>query len=258
MNLSWKSCQRPTSGRKKYEKEYGVEKGEGAHTKENRLHMTRELGAQKEEKEKNERKRMGTEERPPREVPGVYNTRGEIRQCNEGKYDFYLDQYSDPATITFHLETPKFLTTDLMDVDVNPWYVRCVVKEKLTQLRLQDEVIPTTSSVQRSKTTGHLKIVMPRLQPGWELRKAEAEAPVIEPLKPKEDIASKKYSQPTSGVGINPANIISGGKTEHLKAVKGSTKIVRQPNDENAIAQMCQDDHPDVPPLEPIPVGFGR
>merc|ERR1719321_548151 len=98
-----------------------------------------EMAQQKEEKERNERRRMGTEQKPPREAPGIYNARGEIRQCNEGKYDFNLDDQSEPGKIIFELGVPKYLDTGSLDVDVNPMYVRCVIKDKVTQLKLPAE-----------------------------------------------------------------------------------------------------------------------
>lgn len=138
---------------------------EGAYTKENRNEMYLELAAQKEEKDRNERRRMGTEPKEPRQVPGVYNARGEIRQCNEGKYDFHMDDTTYLDKIVFELSVPKYLDTSALDVDVNPLYVRCVVREKVTQLKLPAEVQPDASKVQRSRTTGSLRIEMPLLEP---------------------------------------------------------------------------------------------
>lgn len=78
----------------------------------------------------------------------------------QGKFIFNMDE--EPDRIIFELETPKNLETDLIDVDVNPYYVRVVAKEKLTQLKLPAEVDVAGSTVQRSKTTGFLKVVMPK------------------------------------------------------------------------------------------------
>ena len=61
----------------------------------------------------------------------------------------------------FELEVPKHLDTAMIDVDIHPQYVRVVCKEKLTQLKLPEEVNASASKVQRSKTTGFLKVIMP-------------------------------------------------------------------------------------------------
>jgi len=145
--------------------EAGIPVSEGAYTKESRNEMYLEMAAQKEEKDKNERRRMGTEPKEPRQIPGIYNARGDIRQCNEGKYDFNIDDTTDPTKIIFELGVPKYLETGALDVDVNPMYVRCVVKEKVTQLKLPGEVKPDACKVQRSRTTGHLRIEMPPGRP---------------------------------------------------------------------------------------------
>merc|ERR1712113_25682 len=120
---------------------------------------------------------MGTEEKPPRQIPGIYNARGEIRQCNEGKYDFNIDDISDPVKIIFELGVPKYLDTTALDVDVNPLYVRCVVKEKVTQLKLPGEVRPDSSKVQRSRTTGSLRIDMPLADPDLRRQKTTTVTP---------------------------------------------------------------------------------
>jgi protein TilB len=47
-------------------------------------------------------------------------------------------------------------------LDVQPTYVRVVIKEKVFQLALPDEVNPDRSKAERSKITGHLVVTMPR------------------------------------------------------------------------------------------------
>lgn len=59
----------------------------------------------------------------------------------------------------------RFLETSLLEVDVQPNYIRVTVKGKIFQLALSDEVNITKSSSERSTLTGHLVIVMPKLTP---------------------------------------------------------------------------------------------
>merc|ERR1719316_1166588 len=162
----------------------GIPVSEGAYTKESRVEMYMEMAEQKEEKEKNERRRMGNEPKPERAIPGIYNARGEIRQCNEGKYDFNLDADTEPGMVIFELAVPKYLETGSLDVDVNPEYVRCVVKDKVTQLKLPAEVSPDRAKVQRSKVTGWLKITMPMVNPRAVRSQKEAPQPEVKPLEP--------------------------------------------------------------------------
>eukprot|EP00397_Hematodinium_sp_SG-2012_P028313 GEMP01029800.1.p1 GENE.GEMP01029800.1~~GEMP01029800.1.p1 ORF type:complete len:425 (+),score=96.85 GEMP01029800.1:46-1275(+) len=224
--------------KKEQQKASGFKAGECAHTKENRLDMSRELAAQKEEKDLQERKRLGTEPKPLREIPEPYNAKGEIRQCNEGKYDFLLDDESDPKNLIFELSVPRFLDTSRLSVDVNPLYVRVVAKEKLTQLRLPEEVIVSTSKVQRSKTTGWLKITMPRLAPKASRHKANRSIE-IEPLREK-DVTTKAKPKAAPKGPADVAHIVAKPEM-HLQEVKKS------------IVPPIPDEYPDVPPLEPIP-----
>jgi len=236
--------------KKEIERASGVKPGEGAHTIENRIEMNREMAKQKEAKDAQERKRMGTEPKEPKEIPPVLNARGEIRQCNEGKYDFDLDDRTDPHIIVFELKVPKFMGTDSLEVDVNPWYVRVVCKEKLTQLRLPGEVSVDTAKVQRSKTTGALKITMQRLAPESSIRQKENKPVNIVPLKPKEEAKPSRTKKLAASGPANPANILATNQRPHLKEVSGAKKIIRNTT---STAPVTTDDHPEVPPLEPIP-----
>uniref|UniRef100_A0A672GKX9 Leucine-rich repeat-containing protein 6 n=1 Tax=Salarias fasciatus TaxID=181472 RepID=A0A672GKX9_SALFA len=55
------------------------------------------------------------------------------------------------------------MDTSLMDVDVQPTYARVSVKGKIFQVVLPAEVKPDSSTAQRSQTTGHLVLTMPRV-----------------------------------------------------------------------------------------------
>jgi len=165
----------------------GIPVSEGAYTIESRNEMYLEMAKQKEEKEKNERRRMQGECKPKAEPPGVLNARGEIRQCNEGKYDFELDDHTTPGYVIFELAVPKYLETQSLDVDVQPDYVRCVVKDKVTQLKLPQEISPDGSKVQRSKTTGSLRVEMPIANPEQIRQRKKEKEPELQPLQPDQD-----------------------------------------------------------------------
>ncbi|GAB0181519.1 protein tilB [Grus japonensis] len=61
-----------------------------------------------------------------------------------------------------NVNAPKHLDTSLLDVDVQPTYIRVLVKGKPFQLVLPEEVKPDSSSAKRSQTTGHLVVSMPK------------------------------------------------------------------------------------------------
>jgi len=223
---------------------------EGAYTKESRNEMYLEMAAQKEEKDRNERRRMGTEPKPKRQVPEVYNARGEIRQCNEGKFDFNMDEFSDPTKIIFELGVPKYLDTSALDVDVNPLYVRCVIKDKVTQLKLPSEVRSDASKVQRSRTTGALRIDMPLADPRPLRTQQEAPQPELKPLEPAAG-PPKPARVPTGGAvsvrGIyQDRRKVAGGKPQELLREVTTKREATAPG-------LAEDDDDDgVPSLEPV------
>ncbi|XP_050180823.1 dynein axonemal assembly factor 11 isoform X5 [Myiozetetes cayanensis] len=61
-----------------------------------------------------------------------------------------------------NVNVPKYLDTSLLDVDVQPTYIRVLVKGKPFQFVLPEEVKPDSSSAKRSQTTGHLAVTMPK------------------------------------------------------------------------------------------------
>ena len=59
----------------------------------------------------------------------------------------------------------KFLDTSLIQVDVQPSYVRLLIKGKLLQLLLPCEVKIEASAASRSTASGHLILTMPKEDP---------------------------------------------------------------------------------------------
>jgi protein TilB len=55
------------------------------------------------------------------------------------------------------------MDSSLINLDIQPHYVRVTLKGKSLQLALSEEVKPDSSKAQRSQTTGHLMIKMPKL-----------------------------------------------------------------------------------------------
>lgn len=60
------------------------------------------------------------------------------------------------------LYIPKYMDTSLVDVDMNPEYIRIDVKGKITQIRFGVEVMVDTTRILRSQTTGALQAIMPK------------------------------------------------------------------------------------------------
>lgn len=88
----------------------------------------------------------------------------DLKQKNEGGWEFYWDEESKPGHIILEVKIAKFLDSSLIDVDVHPTYVSMVIKSKVLRLRLPSEVKVAESKCQRSKTSGSLLIIMPKVK----------------------------------------------------------------------------------------------
>lgn len=94
--------------------------------------------------------------------PPLHNKQGKIFQCNEGKYEFRYSESEDETMWSLEVKVPKFLSTNLLDVDLHPEHVTIKIKDKYLQLEHPEMVLVEKSAVQRSQTTGALVIKMPK------------------------------------------------------------------------------------------------
>ena len=62
----------------------------------------------------------------------MYTKEGHIRQCNQGKYIWSLENSQDNSKLIFNMEVPKYMQTDSLNIDLQPQYVRVDVKGKIT------------------------------------------------------------------------------------------------------------------------------
>eukprot|EP00232_Nephroselmis_pyriformis_P000717 CAMPEP_0182914760 /NCGR_PEP_ID=MMETSP0034_2-20130328/38734_1 /TAXON_ID=156128 /ORGANISM="Nephroselmis pyriformis, Strain CCMP717" /LENGTH=451 /DNA_ID=CAMNT_0025051543 /DNA_START=72 /DNA_END=1427 /DNA_ORIENTATION=+ len=146
---------------------------------ETRIFEHRELAAQRAEadeaKKANHDKLFaeGDSRKPPprrEEFPEV--PEGRIFQKNEGKWDYTLFESEDGRNMVLDVAVGKYMDTSLIEADVQPHYVRLLIKGRLLQLELLEEVEPDSSTAQRSTLTGHLVVTMPKVRPG-EVRVAQ-------------------------------------------------------------------------------------
>ncbi|KFQ84290.1 Protein tilB, partial [Phoenicopterus ruber ruber] len=88
---------------------------------------------------------------------------GKVLNVNVPKLHFSLKDDEENNQIVLDLAVYRHLDTSLLDVDVQPTYIRVLVKGKPFQLVLPEEVKPDSSSAKRSQTTGHLVVSMPKV-----------------------------------------------------------------------------------------------
>jgi len=140
-----------------------------SYTKESRVEAYEQLQRQKEESEAKSKEnsmfsdfREFDESFKKKPIPSVYTPQGDIRQCNEGRYEFQFSESDDGTCILLEMKLPRFMDTSLVNVDLHPLYVRLDIKGKITQLKFEDEIHVDQSKVQRSQTTGALLLTMPK------------------------------------------------------------------------------------------------
>ncbi|KAH9638685.1 hypothetical protein HF086_013957 [Spodoptera exigua] len=86
---------------------------------------------------------------------------GRPYNINQAKIDFVFTD-DDPEKYILDLAVYRHMDTNLVDVDVQPNYVRVMIKNKIFQLHLPAEVDTTNSTAHRSQITGHLLVTMPK------------------------------------------------------------------------------------------------
>ncbi|XP_052864020.1 protein tilB [Anopheles cruzii] len=99
----------------------------------------------------------------PQRTRKLFADCGRPYSLNEPRLGFEFRDEPDRYELNVHLY--RFLDTSLVEVDSQPNYVRITVKGKVFQLALQHEIHPDRATCQRSATTGHMLIVMPKLNP---------------------------------------------------------------------------------------------
>ncbi|XP_065485814.1 dynein axonemal assembly factor 11 [Caloenas nicobarica] len=127
------------------------------YTPESRLETHRYL-------EEKRRAKESTRESKKREKPlrTLVTAEGKALNVNVPKLNFSLNDDEENNQLILDLAVYRHLDTSLLDVDVQPTYIRVLVKGKPFQLVLPEEVKPDSSSAKRSQTTGHLVVSMPK------------------------------------------------------------------------------------------------
>ncbi|XP_077412968.1 dynein axonemal assembly factor 11 [Vanacampus margaritifer] len=210
-------------------------------TPESRLEAHRHQEAQKKAKEKGNEKKV----KPPRTL---ITADGRVLNVNEPKLDFALTEDDNSNRIVLDLAVYRHMDTSLMDVDVQPTYVKVAVKGKIFQLVLPAEVKPDKSTAQRSQTTGHLLLLMPRAEGEIKVTKDDRRRRCgSSDGKKRERSIPEKLEVDASGT-VDIANIVTRHRTfQGPLEASGWNASVDAPLDEEPSEGFVDD--PDVPPL---------
>ncbi|NXF03734.1 TILB protein, partial [Smithornis capensis] len=114
--------------------------------------------------EEKRRAKENIRESKKREKPPwtLVTAEGKVLNVNVPKLHFSLKDDEENNQIILELAVYRHLDTSLLEVDVQPTYIRVLVKGKPFQFVLPEEVKPDSSSAKRSQTTGHLLVTMPK------------------------------------------------------------------------------------------------
>eukprot|EP00242_Pyramimonas_sp_CCMP2087_P004427 CAMPEP_0198204380 /NCGR_PEP_ID=MMETSP1445-20131203/7783_1 /TAXON_ID=36898 /ORGANISM="Pyramimonas sp., Strain CCMP2087" /LENGTH=434 /DNA_ID=CAMNT_0043876237 /DNA_START=163 /DNA_END=1467 /DNA_ORIENTATION=- len=170
-----------------------------------------------------------------------------IYQKNEGEWTFKLAESEDERNMVLDVDIGKFIDISLVDVDIQPHWVRMLCKGRLLQLELFEEVNPDQSNAQRSHTTGHLVITMPKVKEFHTTAKPKQDfkAPPVQKVSVgnKGSVLTPPYKAPglNSISGTSVANIMGGRK----EIGRCDMKAVQT----NKIGNDDSDSDDEVPPL---------
>ncbi|XP_011221211.1 protein tilB homolog isoform X1 [Ailuropoda melanoleuca] len=211
-------------------------------TPESRLETLRHMEKQRKDQEKLSEKKKKV--KPPR----ILITKdGKALNVNDPKLDFSLKDDEKHNQIILDLAVYRYMDTSLIDVDVQPNYVRVTVKGKPFQLVLPAEVKPDSSSAKRSQTTGHLVICMPKVDGVITRRQTSkfGESTLDssrEPANQRNKQIEKLEVDPSKHSFPDVANIVQE-KTHRPRRIQSEPKITANEEDPDF------EDNPEVPPL---------
>ncbi|XP_039284213.1 protein tilB homolog isoform X2 [Nilaparvata lugens] len=189
-----------------------------------------------------------TEETRQKRVIRLFNKDGIPLNVNEAKIDFRFRD-DDFNFYVLELHTYKHLDISFIDIDVQPFYIKVLIKGKVFQLTFDEEIKIAEASAKRSQTSGHLVITMPKMN-----REVKLLKPKPDPL----EFLKESSENNTHSARREYLEIGSSQKDTYLDY----TKICKQddytlkplkPSRENVMEEKIPSadftDNPEVPPL---------
>ncbi|KAF0714351.1 hypothetical protein As57867_003895, partial [Aphanomyces stellatus] len=236
------------------------------YTPDTRRNMYLEIAEQKEEEEARKRTNLPKERDYEREhaetLAKARRMEGdgvEIRQCNEGKWEFKMDEITKPGFILLEVSVPKYLDSSLINVDVHPTYVSILIKNKLLRLRFPEEVHCGNGKALRSKTTGALQLSVEKVDPA-SIQRAQREKQYRDELVDAKSQESAKagaarrrqnVQDEVLASAVNIRGLVArpddADTRKDLRMDARSTKKINPHGDEDATSSTDSD--PDEPPL---------
>jgi len=187
---------------------------------------------------------------------------GGIKQCNQGKYQFWFEEECSKnkksSTLIMRVAIPKYLSTSLIDVDIHPTYVSVIVKSKVLRVVLPVEVLSDKSIARRIAASGYLELVMPKVRPNGDAIGLGHARDLVS----RDRHAMEKVGSDYTGTAENTKESRCQQKREQLgeslmkaAGVVESLKIVRNHySDPKSASSRCDDGDDDDGEDEPPPL----
>ncbi|GFG29354.1 hypothetical protein Cfor_10214 [Coptotermes formosanus] len=129
------------------------------HSPETRLQIAAHVLKHQQQKEKGQDNDLT---KPPKREYKLFNADGRPLNVNEAKIPFVLTEDDDMNSLILDIAVYKYLDTSLLEVDIQPTYVKVLIKGKIFQIVFPEEIRIDSSTARRSQTTGHLVLTMPK------------------------------------------------------------------------------------------------
>ena len=200
-------------------------------TPESRIEMHQHIQEQKEKKSQ-KKEEYFDREGGKREVK-FFKDDGEPLNVNTAKIEFMLTEDDENGAFVLDVACYRHLDTSLIDVDVQPHYVKVQIKDKFLQLVLMEEVSPDRARAKRSQTSGHLVVTMPKVT------HVISKRPVTKPDVEQQCVRNSKKEN--SNVKEVKNDCLSLADLSNIVKESETTSIANE--NENFV------DDPDVPPL---------
>ncbi|KAG8237982.1 hypothetical protein J437_LFUL018007 [Ladona fulva] len=212
------------------------------HTPETRVQLAKDAQMMRERKKSSEEKNVGK----PRML---FNSEGRPWNINEAKVEFKLIEDFDNNCLILDIAVYRYMDSSYLEVDVQPEYVKVLIKGKIFQIVLNHEILTEQSTAKRSTTTGHLVITMPLLQPMKLMKPANKEVNKIGEVG---TTACKPSRREMLEIGSSKSMDFSciAKRNEDVKERLKKSKDDRNLKCEEKIPSALFVDNSDVPPLE--------
>jgi protein TilB len=148
--------------------------------------------------------------------------------------DFSLTE-DDKGNILLDVPCGKYLDTSLIQLEVQPMWVRVIVKGRLLQLPFMEEVHPDKAVAKRSTVTGNLLVTIPKVKNN-----------IVKPWKPvqQEQQQTSKSNKEVKSDLVDIHNIVPQDNASSKQV------LLELHREEKKKVDLVDVDDSEVPPLE--------